>query len=97
MYYNTGMAIEFTESAGRHGFTQADAVHAISEHRYHEAAFDDPRLGGVKPDIWIGPSLQPQTPLIEVMAEVIPPSTVRIFHVMRARMKFLHRLQGKDG
>lgn len=86
------MAIEFTESAGRHGLTLADAVHAMTNHRYHEPQFDDPRLGEVKPDLWIGPSLQPATPLIEVMAEVIPPSTVRIFHVMQAREKFLKRI-----
>lgn len=86
------MAIEFTESAARHGFTVADAIHALSNHRYHEAQFDDPRLGGVKPDVWIGPSLQPAAPLIEVMAEVIAPATVRIFHVMAAREKFLNRL-----
>ena len=84
-----GMAIEFTDSAGRHDFTVADALHAISNHRYHEPQFDDPRLGGVKPDLWIGPSLQPRVPMIEVMAEVIPPNTVRIFHVMAARPKFL--------
>lgn len=88
------MAIEFTESAGRHGFTLDDAVHAISNARYHEAQFDDPRLGGIKPDLWIGPSLQPHTPLLEVMAEVIPPSTVRIFHVMHARAKFLNSYTG---
>ena len=90
------MTIEFTESAGRHGFTLADAIHAMSNPRYHEAQFDDPRLGGLKPDLWIGPSLQPAAPLIEVMAEVIPPSTVRIFHVMHARAKFLDRLDQKD-
>ena len=83
------MAIAFTDSAGRHDFTVADALHAISNHRYHEPQFDDPRLGGVKPDLWIGPSLQPRVPMIEVMAEVIPPNTVRIFHVMAARPKFL--------
>ncbi|PKZ64096.1 hypothetical protein CYJ73_18335 [Gordonia terrae] len=90
------MAIEFTESAARHGFTLADAVHAMSNPRYHEAQFDDPRLGGIKPDLWIGPSLQPAVPLIEVMAEVIPPATVRIFHVMHARPKFLDRLDQED-
>ena len=90
------MAIEFTDSARRHGFTVADALHAISNHRYHQAQFDDPRLGGVKPDLWIGPSLQPAFPLIEVMAEVIAPATVRIFHVMAARRKFLDRLDLKD-
>lgn len=90
------MAIEFTESAGRHGFTLADAVHAMSNPRYHEKEFDDPRQGGTKPDLWIGPSLQPASPLIEVMAEVIPPSTVTIFHVMTARAKFLDRLEEDD-
>lgn len=91
MYYNIGMAIEFTESAARHGFTLVDALHAISNCRYHEPQFDDPRDGGVRPDLWIGPSRQPATPLIEVMAEVIEPDTVRIFHVMHARAKFLDR------
>jgi hypothetical protein len=91
------LAIEFTESAGRHGFTLADALHAMTNHRYHEAQFDDPRLGGIKPDLWVGPSLQPAVPLIEVMAEVIPPSTVRIFHVMHARAKFVDRLDRQEG
>lgn len=91
------MAIELAESAARHGFTLADAVHAMSNPRYHEAQFDDPRLGGIKPDLWIGPSLQPAVPLIEVMTEVIPPATVRIFfHVMHARSKFLDRLDQED-
>jgi hypothetical protein len=90
------MAIEFTESDRRHGFTLDDAVHAMSNHRYHLPGFDDPRLGGVKPDLWIGPSLRPSVPLIEVMAEVIPPSTVRIFHVMHARAKFLDQLEQED-
>jgi hypothetical protein len=36
--------------------------------------------------LWgIGPSLDPKAPLLEVMAEVIPPRTIRVFHVMRAR------------
>lgn len=82
------MAIEFTESAGRHGFTLQDAIHAISNARTHVPEFDEPRTGGVKPDLWIGPSLQPATPVIEVMAEVIPPDTLRIFHAMAARPKF---------
>jgi len=38
-----------------------------------------------------------ESPLIEVMAEVIPPSTVRIFHVMAVRVKFLDRLDQKEG
>lgn len=26
------MAIEFTESAGKHGFTRDDAIHAVNNH-----------------------------------------------------------------
>jgi hypothetical protein len=100
LYYNTGVAIEFTESAGKHGFTETDAIHAISNARYYEPEFDESReddLGHVRPSLWIGPSLTPSAPLLEVMAEVIPPRTLRIFHVMAAREKFLARLdQEKD-
>ncbi|CCK64154.1 hypothetical protein [Mycobacterium canetti] len=89
------MAIEFTESAGKHGFTQADAVHAMSNARYYEPEFDEPRgddQSSIRPSLWIGPSLSLAAPLLEVMAEVIPPRTVRIFHVMPVREKFLARL-----
>lgn len=86
------MAIEFTASAGRHGFTLDDALHAMSHHRFHLRRFDRSRVDGVAPDLWIGPSRHPAAPLIEVMAEVIEPDTVRIFHVMAARRKFLDRL-----
>ena len=90
------MAIEFTESAARHGFTLADAVHAMSNPRYHEAQFDDPRLGGIKPNLRIGPSLQPAVPLIEVMAPSDPAGHRAVFHVMHARPKFLDRLDQED-
>ena len=92
------MAIEFTESAGKHGFTEADAVHAMSNARYYEPKFDEPRdLSSIRPSLWIGPSLDARAPLLEVMAEVIPPRTVRVFHVMRAREKFLARLGIEEG
>lgn len=95
--YNPGMAIEFTESAGKHGLTEADALHAIANARYYEPEFDEARnLGDVRPSLWIGPSLQPAIPLLEVMAEVIPPRTLRIFHVMPAREKFLAKLDERS-
>ena len=92
------MAIEFTESAGKHGFREADAIHAMSNARYYEPKFDEPRddQSAIRPSLWIGPSLDPQAPLLEVMAEVVPPRTVRVFHVMRAREKFLARLDTEE-
>jgi hypothetical protein len=69
-------------------------VSARSNARYYEPEFDEPRddQSAIRPSLWIGPSLDPHAPLLEVMAEVVPPRTVRVFHVMRAREKFLARL-----
>ncbi len=87
------MAIEFTESAGKHGFTVEDAVWAMSRARYVEREFDDPRPPSqVRPTLWIGPSRTPAVPWLEVMAEVVPPGTVVIFHVMGARAKHVARM-----
>ncbi|GAT07609.1 hypothetical protein H7I77_25350 [Mycolicibacterium novocastrense] len=92
------MAIEFAESAGKHGFSEADAFHAVSNARYYEPEFDEPSddHSSIRPSLWIGPSLDPQAPLLEVMAEVIPPRTIRVFHVMGAREKFLARLDKEE-
>jgi hypothetical protein len=91
------VAIEFIESAGKHGFTEADAIHAMSNPRLYEPEFDEPGdLSSISPSLWIGPSLQPRAPLLEVMAEVIPPRTIRVFHVMEAREKFLARLDTEE-
>ena len=83
------MAIKFTESAGKHGFTERDAIHAMMNARITRKDFDESRVGGTRPTLYIGPSLTPGTPLIEVMALIEEPNTVVIFHVMRAREKFL--------
>jgi hypothetical protein len=42
--------------------------------------------------LWIGPSLDPRAPLLEVMAEVIASRTIRVFYVMRAREKLIARI-----
>lgn len=44
------MAIEFTESAGKHRYTEADAVHAMNNARYYEPEFDESRDRGVRPE-----------------------------------------------
>nr|WP_115330053.1 hypothetical protein [Tsukamurella paurometabola] len=92
------MAIEFIEGAVRHGFTIAVAMHVISNARCHEPQFAQPRvLFGVKPDLWIGPSMQPSAPLIEVMAEVSPPSTVLIDTRARSAEEVPGRIPGMNG
>ena len=62
--------------------------------RYFEPEFDEPRIPGrVRPSLFIGPSRTPSSPLLEVMAEVVPPRGIVVFHVMQARVKYLNRMQ----
>lgn len=81
------MAIEFTESAAKHGFDIEDAVHAMTYARFSKTPFDSSRIpGGVSPDLYIGPA-KSGTPL-EVMVFTKPPRTLVIFHVMELRPQF---------
>ncbi|WP_202878757.1 hypothetical protein [Ornithinimicrobium ciconiae] len=69
------MAIEFTESADKHGISHTDALWAMEHARYVEREFDEPRVPGrLKPTLFIGPSRIPAQPLLEVMAEIVPPA-----------------------
>lgn len=87
-----GVAIEFTESAGKHGYSYEDAIHAMLHAHYMESDFDDARLDGLPdPTLWIGPATSGR--LIEVMTWQRPPDTVVIFHCMDARPKFLQRMR----
>lgn len=79
------MAIEFTESAAKHGFTRDDAIHAVQNHSHYQPEFDRSRTDGRKPHLAIGPSLTGED--IEVMFTVGPGQNVRIFHCMLAREK----------
>lgn len=89
-YYHIRVAIEFTESAGKHGFTVEDAIWAMQHARLVKPEFDDSRVPGrARPTLYIGPSRNPRHPLLEVMVEILPPSTVVIFHLMPARQKHL--------
>lgn len=81
------MAIEFTESAGKHGFDMLDALHAIEHAIYSKRPFETSRIpGGIAPDLWIGPTRGGV--MLEVMNYLRPPRTLVIFHVMPVRPKF---------
>ena len=71
-----------------------DAIHAIANAHYVEIEFDEPRLESqARPALYIGPPRQLGGHLPEVMAELIPPRGMHIFHVMRARQKHLDRME----
>lgn len=84
------MAIRWTDSASKHGIAREDALNAMLNAYLFVPEFDDPRVPGAgRPDLYIGPPTRLGGPLLEVMAERIPPRDVEVFHVMIARPKFL--------
>lgn len=86
------MAIEFTESAGKHGFALTDALRAMSDPEIYVPRFDAARVQG-RPDTaaWIGRSRSGTR--IEVFGFLVPPRTVVVFHCMEARPKTLRRIE----
>ncbi len=83
------MAIEFTKSAGKHGFMFPDAVHAISNATHENRAFD--RRGPLETMAWVGPSTTGQ--VIEVFAAAQPPDRLVIFHCMEVRAKTMDKMR----
>lgn len=62
----------------------------------HLPAFDEARVeGGIRPDLFIGPSVD-RRHIVEVMAEFAPPDSIFVFPVMIARRKILDRVEGDD-
>lgn len=85
MYYNKSMRFIFLPSAAKHGYTEADALHAIKNYHRYKPQFDQSRFPNLpNPDLYIGPALKGD--LLEVMVYEIAPDTV-IFHCMRLRGK----------
>ncbi len=86
------MAIEFTKSAGKHGFTQEEALSAIENATYVSQDFD---RRGSHADYdtwaWVGPVTG--GPALEVFAFLVPPDGLVIFHCMEAREKTIQRLR----
>lgn len=80
------MAIDFTESAGKRGYTVEDALYAIQNAYVALPRYEASRVpGGATVSFWLGPSRDALNPVLEVMAEVRPPADVRIFHLMPIR------------
>ena len=88
------MTIRWADSADRHDIEDDDAVHAMFNAYLHLPEFDEPRRpGSRRPDLFVGPPRQLGGPLIEVMAERVPPRDLVVFHVMLARPKYLELLK----
>lgn len=83
--------VDFTPSAGRHGITKREAMHAMAT-----AAVDvdlPGRDGHREATLFIGHP-HPQTDRwLEVLAELRPPRGIIIFHAMELTDKFRHFLE----
>ncbi len=90
------MAVQWTDSAAKHGIDQGDALFAMQNFVYRIQKFDEPRIeGGQRPDLFIGPSRNRQS-MLEVMAIITPPADILIFHVMEARRKIIDIAEGRQ-
>ena len=88
------MAIIFLESAGKHGFTEADAVNALLHATWKMERFDVSRVeGSPKPTLWVGRALNGRE--VEVMTYTSPPRDVVVFHCMELRDKFRRMMEGE--
>lgn len=80
------MAVEFTPSANKHGIPNQDALYAVIN---HEVMVDIPGRDGFKPaTLYIGHPHEHTDRYIEVIAEVTPPRSFKIFHVMPLSSKY---------
>ncbi|MCL2467493.1 MAG: hypothetical protein FWF02_06825 [Micrococcales bacterium] len=91
------MAVEWADSADKHGVDREDALHAMQNHHLRVLEFDEPRQEGAgRPDLYLGPPRPPGGPILEIMVERVPPRTLVVFHVMQARQKYLELLEEGD-
>lgn len=80
------MGLEWRGSAFEHGFTEQDALSAMTYPLLFTEVFGEDRGQG-RPAAWVGPAVGGRT--IEVFAHRVPPRTVVVFHAMDARQTTL--------
>lgn len=84
------MPVRFTESAGKHGFIEEEAVYAIENAVGHVQHFTDPQPpADIRPHLFIGPRSLADHTLLEVFLEVRG-SWITVFHVMEAQERHLN-------
>lgn len=88
------MAIELTESAQKRGYSVEHVIYAIENAYVVRPDFEASRVPG-RPAVtlWLGPARDALNPVVEVFGEMIPPDTLRIFHMMPMREQFRYLLE----
>jgi hypothetical protein len=76
------MGVTWADSADEHEIPHDEALYAMSHAVMVVREFGEPRVAGLAPTLFIGPS---RYGTLEVLADITPPDRVWIFHVMRLR------------
>jgi hypothetical protein len=78
------VAVRWASSADKHGISHEQTLYAIGNAVRAVEEFDEPRVPGVSPTLYIGPA-GPGGQLIEVLVVLTPPRDLFVFHVMPLR------------
>lgn len=82
-------------SADKHGIPRADAEHAVRNPLIWVRHFDEPRIDGPRPDLFIGHDLS-RANLLEVMGNWLTNGDLELFHVMHLREKTRERVRNSQ-
>ncbi|WP_129583309.1 hypothetical protein [Actinomyces mediterranea] len=81
------MAIRFTKSAGRHGVSQQEALHAVFHHVNAASIEGEP---GDKTMVFVGLPHPQARRFIEVIASIRGSADIKIFHAMEVTDAWKH-------
>lgn len=81
------MAIRFTKSAGRHGVSQEEALHAVFNH-VNTASIEG--VSGEKTMVFVGLPHAQARRFIEVIASIGSGGDIKVFHAMEVTDTWRH-------
>lgn len=81
-----------TGLADKHGIPRADAVHAVRNPLIWVRDFDEPRIDGPRPHLFIGHDRSGEN-LREVMGNWLTSGDLELFHLMHLREKTRERVR----
>jgi hypothetical protein len=82
-------------SADKHDIPREDAKHAVRNPLIWVRRFDEPRIDGPRPDLFIGPDRSAAN-LLEVMGNWLTNGDLELFHVMHLREKTRERVRNSQ-
>lgn len=82
-------------SADKHGIPREDAKHAVRNPLIWVRDFDEPRIDGPRPNLFIGYDIAGAN-VLEVMGNWLANGDLELFHVMHLREKTRERVRNSQ-